>query len=164
MRPHDHDDVQDTIHPRVSPIPPYEGRPTESTGPRYVQAEPIPGTGGDPSRTPWSGWPAGVRPGAMPGRGGVHPDVGAVPLFAPVLLRRKSVLLAGVLGLFFGPLGLLYSSFVGAFLLAGPALLVALIAGGDAMGGIMLMCALWGMWAAHRRNERVRFLEAAYRR
>lgn len=82
----------------------------------------------------------------------------------PVLVPQRSVLLAGVLAFVFGPLGMLYSTIFGAFV-TGFFALVGLIAGAG-LGAVAAwpLCAIWAMWAAHRKNERAKALAAIFGR
>lgn len=95
---------------------------------------------------------------------GAHPYAGPSTqrLFGPtqqVYLGRKSVLLAGLLGLLLGPIGMLYSTFFGALVTGFVTILLAVVTLGHATLFPFPACALWAMWAAFRRNERARAME-----
>lgn len=79
---------------------------------------------------------------------------------APLRLPRKSLLLAGLLGLVLGPLGMIYSTLFGAFVMMGVVFWGAILTGFQALPGLLLWCALWSVWGAHRTNERRRAMEA----
>ncbi len=114
------------------------GGPSDSqSAPRYLRAEPM------PPQSPFGafGFPGPGRPGQ------------------PVRLPRKSLVLAGLLGAALGPLGMLYSTFFGAFIMMGVCFWVVFFAGLSAVPGLMLWCALWALWSAHRKNERRRMME-----
>ena len=95
-----------------------------------------------------------------PARGGACRPRGHRPLTSP----RKSLLLSFVLTFFFGPLGMVYSTIGGALVMGVLVLLVALTTAGAGTGALWPVCIAWGMWSAHRRNERHRRLEEAGRR
>lgn len=76
-----------------------------------------------------------------------------------VRLPRKSLLLAGLLGLTLGPIGMVYSTLFGAFVMMGVVFWGALLTGFNAMPALLLWCALWSVWGAHRTNERRRAME-----
>lgn len=76
-----------------------------------------------------------------------------------VYFGRKSVLLAGLLGLLLGPIGMLYSTFFGAIVTGFVTILLAVVTLGQATLFPFPVCALWAMWAAFRRNERARAME-----
>ena len=158
--------------PRYSaPIPPYQAadeRPGDEgatrSEPRYVRAEPM------PPRSTFSGFPG--FPGAPGRQGGFgttgNPgnvrNPGMPPIFTAtnaqgqVVLPRKSLLLAVVLAGVLGPLGMLYSTFLGAFVLTGVWFWTVLLFQGFAPFAWVWGMA-WALWAAHRKNERRRMME-----
>ena len=138
-RPQPQDTIRSTAY--QAPIPPVEdAQPRQE--PRYLKTEPMPG-----------------RP---PFGGGFGPGFGARPSSAgrPVVLPRKSLLLAGALGLLLGPIGLLYSTFFGAFVMTGVFFWGLLFSGGQLAPALLGLSAVWGVWGAHRTNERRRAVEA----
>lgn len=125
-----------------APIPPLDDTRRRRDEPRHLHTEPL------PPRSPFAGmafpgmWPGG-RPGMQPGmRTGV-----------PLILPRKSLLLASVLAALLGPLGMLYSTFLGAFVMMGVWFWTLLLFGG-AFPFAWVWGILWALWAAHRKNER----------
>ncbi|MDO5710302.1 MAG: hypothetical protein Q4P32_00990 [Micrococcales bacterium] len=154
MDPHTHDRgrtrdsddgrTQDAVRSAAyqAPIPPFEDTAQQSHEPRYVKAEPL------PPRTPFG--PGGPRFGG---------DHGYFSSGQPVTLPRKSLLLAGLLGGLLGPLGMLYSTFFGAFVMTGVFFWGVLFTGGQVAPILLLWSALWSVWAAHRKNERRRAME-----
>ena len=155
-------DPQDTIRGTAytSPIPPLEDPPAPAAagGPRYVRTEPIPSS-------------AHHAAGRASGNGcyGFGGQVGlGLPFPGLVVTRtlggrrpRKSLVLAAVLSLLLGPLGMVYSTFFGAFVMVGVLFWSTLFTGGDALTALWPLCALWAVWAAHCRNRFVRRLETS---
>ena len=137
-----------TIHPESGPQDTVRGeaRTSDGAGARYVRSEPlgpaaggptIPGMRGTPSMsgTPLTGLPLGVR------------------------IPRKSIALAGLLALILGPLGMVYGTFLGAFVMAGAMFWTAILHPAG-LPVLWLLGVAWAMWAAHRRNRRVALFEA----
>ncbi len=75
----------------------------------------------------------------------------AAPPTAPPQ-RRKDLALAVALCFFFGPLGLLYSSPVGAIVLALAAVPICLISFGLGLIGVYLLAIAWAVWAVQKHN------------
>ena len=77
------------------------------------------------------------------------------------MAAAKSPLMATLLGLFFGPIGLIYVTIKGAIIM----FLVNIVVGSLTLGfGLFLtwpICALWGYIAAQKHNERIALLAAS---
>lgn len=164
--------------PRYSaPIPPYQPadeRPHDESGPRseprYVRAEPMPPRSAFPGFPGFSGFPGAPghqgnsgstgNPGnpGSPGHPGMPPIFTATNAQGQVVLPRKSLLLAVLLAGVLGPLGMLYSTFLGAFVLTGVWFWTVLLIQGFAPFAWVWGMA-WALWAAHRKNERRRMME-----
>lgn len=80
--------------------------------------------------------------------------LGAVP-------PRKSLLLSGLLTLFLGPLGMLYTTIFGFLVMAVVFAIVGVFTLGQGLPVVWPLCILWGVWSGHRYNERSRRLHAA---
>lgn len=130
-----------------APIPPYEpsdgpsDTSARSSGPRYVRSEPLP-----------------------PRSGGLGAGAGGPLFFAarpgtPVHLPRTSLLLAVVLAGLLGPLGMLYSTIFGAFVMTAVFFWTLFLAG-HLLPIVWIWGLVWALWAAHRKNERRRMMEA----
>lgn len=74
---------------------------------------------------------------------------------------QKSLLLSGVLTLFLGPLGMIYTTIFGFLVMALMFTVVGILTLGQGLPVIWPLCIIWGMWAGHRYNERQRMLHAA---
>lgn len=134
----------------AAPIPPFgdaDESPQQSSEPRYLRTEPLP---------PRQGFPGMSFPGMQPGAGGARP--GLQPGM-PLVLPRKSLLLAVALAAFLGPLGMLYSTFLGAFVMMGVWFWTLLLFSG-AFPFVWAWGVVWALWAAHRKNDRRRKMEA----
>ncbi len=131
----------------AAPIPPYAtydhptDAPAGSSQPRYLHSEPLP-----------------PRSGAFGAAGGGQLFFGPRP-GAPVHLPRKSLLLAVVLAGLLGPLGMLYSTLFGAFVMTGVYFWTFFLAG-HLLPFVWIWGLVWALWAAHRKNERRRMMEA----
>ncbi len=151
-----------------APIPPYQP-PTDATGgasasgssgssgsqPRYLRTEPMPSPGADRR----SGFGPGVGPAFGPGFGpGFGAGVAATP-GVPLVLPRKSPLLAIALAALLGPLGMLYSTFLGAFVMTGVWFWTLFLFQG-AIPFVWVWGMAWALWGASRTNERRRQVEA----
>ena len=158
--------------PRYSaPIPPYQPadeQPRDEGGPRsqprYVRAEPMPPRSAFPGFPGFSGFPGAPGHQGNSGSAGNPANPGMPPFFTAtnaqgqVVLPRKSLLLAVVLAGVLGPLGMLYSTFLGAFVLTGVWFWTVLLFQGFAPFAWVWGMA-WALWAAHRKNERRRMME-----
>ena len=67
---------------------------------------------------------------------------------------RKSVILALVLTMFLGPLGMLYSTGIGAIIMGVLYLVLGIPTIGYALIVLHPICVIWGTWAAHQDNLR----------
>ncbi|GAB97319.1 hypothetical protein BJY21_002791 [Kineosphaera limosa] len=140
-----------------APIPPVEGQVRDETRadregqPRYIKSEPM------PPRNPFEQMMGGRQaPGGQPG---MPPGLFAMQTGQPVSLGRKSLLLATVLAGVLGPLGMLYSTFLGAFVMTGVWFWTLFLAQ-PAVPFVWIWGMVWALWAAHRKNERRRMVEA----
>ncbi len=66
--------------------------------------------------------------------------------------ERKSVILALVLTVFLGPLGMLYSTGIGAIIMLVLYITLGILTAGFALIVLHPICVIWGVWAAHRYN------------
>ncbi len=136
-----------TSRQRGSTIPPYQPGPP----PPYQDGSRVPPH--QQGQVPPFGVPFRVHVRSF-GTRGPHPDGAPFgPAAGPplVLFGRKSVLLAGLLGLL-GPIGMIYATFIGSLGMAF-LLFVSLLAGGsEAVATLWILCPLWAMLAAYRRN------------
>ncbi|WP_052466462.1 hypothetical protein [Mobilicoccus massiliensis] len=69
---------------------------------------------------------------------------------------RKSLLLSAILTFFLGPLGMIYTTFLGTIVMTGLTLVVAVLTLGHGLPVVWPLCMIWGVWAGHRTNERHR--------
>ena len=67
---------------------------------------------------------------------------------------RKSVILALVLTAFLGPIGMLYSTLIGAIIMGVLYVGLGIPTVGYAIVVLHPICIIWGTWAAHRQNTR----------
>lgn len=70
--------------------------------------------------------------------------------------KRKSLILSGLLTLILGPLGMFYTTVIGAIVMTIVSIPLLIITLGAAWGGIVPISMIWGIWAGHRYNERQR--------
>ena len=75
------------------------------------------------------------------------------------MFRRKSVFLAGVFGLLLGPIGMLYATFFGAFVMGFVTMVLTIVTLGHASLFAFPVCAAWAMSSAYRKNQRVAMVE-----
>ena len=68
--------------------------------------------------------------------------------------NRKSVILALVLTFFFGPIGMLYSTVVGAIVMAVLYVVIGIPTLGWGLAVLHPIAIVWGVWAAHNQNQR----------
>lgn len=73
-----------------------------------------------------------------------------------VIVERKSVLLAFLLTLFFGPLGMLYSTVAGALIMLVISSVLALVTVGLSLFITHPICIIWGCVAASASKRRLR--------
>ena len=66
--------------------------------------------------------------------------------------ERKSVILALVLTVFLGPIGMLYSTGIGAIIMGVLYIVLGILTAGFALIALHPICIIWGVWAAHRDN------------
>ncbi len=66
--------------------------------------------------------------------------------------EKKSVLLALVLCIFLGPIGMLYSTVLGAIIMAILYVALGIPTLGWAIAVLHPIAIIWGVWAAHRQN------------
>lgn len=66
--------------------------------------------------------------------------------------QRKSTILALVLCIFFGPFGMLYSTILGAIVMAVLYLAIGIPTAGIGLAVLHPIAVVWGVWAAHRAN------------
>lgn len=137
-----------------APIPPYEDK-RASDGPRYLPTEPMPGSAtGSRQGSPFgSAFPGMSFPGMQTGNPGVRPGarLGAQPGM-PVVLPRKSPLLAAALAALLGPMGMIYATFLGAFVMMGVWFWTLLLFS-DAFPFVWAWGVGWALLAAHRKNQ-----------
>lgn len=140
-----------TIHPENGPQDTVRGEARTSDGShaRYVRSEPLGPDAGGPTV------------GGVPGMPGMPSTAGTPMGGFPLGLRipRKSVALAGLLALVLGPLGMVYATFLGAFVMAGTVFWTAILHPAG-LPVVWLLGVAWAMWAAYRRNQRVALFEA----
>lgn len=125
--------------PAAPPPPPSPGPQAASLSPAVPQATP----------------PAPPSYQAAP----PPPSYQRVPQAAPPLRPRvqtKSVALAAVLGFFFGPLGMLYSTVVGAAVMFVMCTFVAFVTLGFGLVLMWPICAIWAAVSASATNDRSR--------
>ena len=82
------------------------------------------------------------------------------PVYAPrtqavVALSQKNVGIAILLAIFFGPVGMLYSTILGAVVMFLPCLLIGLLTFGFGWILTIPICALWAAIAASRYNQKL---------
>ncbi len=65
---------------------------------------------------------------------------------------RKSVILSLVLTAFLGPLGMIYSTVLGAIIMGALYLVLGILTAGMALIVLHPICIIWGVWATHRDN------------
>lgn len=142
---------QDTTPSYRAPIPPvgeHDASDQQRSEPRYLKSEPLPnspfsqfgGFGGASTRAPY-----GAQYGA--------------PLGAGLRLPRKSLPMAGVLALLLGPLGMVYSTIFGAFIMTGVIFWTAIFTAFQAVPFVWLFGVFWAVSAAHRRNRMIELVE-----
>ncbi len=68
--------------------------------------------------------------------------------------NRKSVILALVLTVFFGPIGMLYSTLIGAIVMAVLYVAIGIPTLGWGLTVLHPIAIIWGVWAAHNQNLR----------
>lgn len=66
---------------------------------------------------------------------------------------RKSVLLALVLTVFLGPIGMLYSTVIGAIVMAILYIVVGILTAGIGIAFLHPISIIWGVWSAYRANQ-----------
>lgn len=67
--------------------------------------------------------------------------------------QRKSTILALVLCIFLGPIGMLYSTILGAIVMAVLYVAVGIPTLGWGLIPLHAIAIIWGVWAAHRANQ-----------
>ena len=72
-----------------------------------------------------------------------------------IYIERKSVGLALLLTILFGPLGMLYSTVIGALIMLVVTSVLAVLTLGLSFVVTWPVCVLWGCWAAWRTKRRV---------
>ena len=93
--------------------------------------------------------PEAPRPQPVPPR--LQPQVVQQTAPAP-----RSVALAAVLGFFFGPLGMLYSTLVGAVVMFVVCTIVGFVTFGFGLVAMWPLCAIWAAMSASAANNRLR--------
>lgn len=68
--------------------------------------------------------------------------------------KRKSTILALVLCIFLGPIGMLYSTITGAVIMAILYIVLGIMTIGWALTVLHPIAIIWGVWAAHDANRR----------
>ena len=71
------------------------------------------------------------------------------------MANHKSVLLSLVLTFFFGPLGMLYSTVVGAAVMLVLYLAIGIPTLGWGLAALHPIAMIWGAWAAHNANSQL---------
>jgi hypothetical protein len=80
----------------------------------------------------------------------------SLPPIQPVIVARtKSVALSLVLTFFFGPLGMLYSTILGALVMIVLSVPLFIFTFGHGAFLIWPISMIWGAWAAHSYNQRL---------
>jgi uncharacterized membrane protein len=69
------------------------------------------------------------------------------------MAERKSTILALILCLFFGPFGMLYSTIIGAAVMAVLYIVVGILTAGIGIAVLHPIAVIWGTWAAYRSNQ-----------
>ena len=69
------------------------------------------------------------------------------------MAQRKSTILALVLCIFLGPIGMLYSTIPGAIVMAVLYVVVGILTAGIGIAVLHPIAVIWGVWAAHRANQ-----------
>ena len=72
-----------------------------------------------------------------------------------VIANKKSKAIAAILGFFFGPLGLLYSSLLGAAVMFIVSIPILFITAGFGIFITVPACAIWGFIAAANHNSKI---------
>lgn len=125
----------------TSPIPPYRppGTPQDDGHPQAGDHGHI----SPPLEGVVVGGPRTARVG--PGMGyGVRPR----------FVRRKSLLLAGLLAFLFPPIGMLYGTIFGTLVMLFMSIPVAILTAGHGLAALWPICVVWAVWGAHRTNQR----------
>lgn len=136
----------------TSPIPPYQGY---AGAPASGSPAAGPHSAGPHAASPLEGVVVGGpgRPSGTPGLGpGFGSRLGADP--RPRFVRQKSLLLAALLAFVFPPIGMLYSTVFGTFVMILVGLVVAIVTAGQGLAALWPVCVVWAVWAAHRKNQR----------
>lgn len=107
-----------------------------------------------------AGMGLGSGPGAPVHQHGVAPVSiqihNALPPHVVVLGREKNVTVAALAGLFFGPLGMLYSTGLGALVMFLVGLMLIPLTAGTGLLLTAPACAIWAAHAASEHNQRLR--------
>lgn len=74
---------------------------------------------------------------------------------------RKSLVLSLLLTFFLGPLGMFYTTILGALVMLAITTVVAIVTLFQGIPIVWPLCMIWGAWAGHRYNERQRRIYAA---
>ncbi len=69
------------------------------------------------------------------------------------MAQRKSTILALVLTIFLGPIGMLYSTIVGAIVMAILYVAIGIPTAGIGIAVLHPISVIWGVWAAHSANS-----------
>ncbi len=67
--------------------------------------------------------------------------------------QRKSTILALILTIILGPIGMLYSTIFGAIVMAVLYIVLGILTLGWAIVVLHPIAIIWGVWAAHRQNQ-----------
>jgi ABC-type phosphate transport system permease subunit len=78
-----------------------------------------------------------------------------IPIQPVIVARTKSVALSLVLTFFLGPLGMLYSTILGAIVMIVLSVPLFILTLGHAAFLVWPISMIWGAWAAHRYNQRL---------
>ncbi len=71
----------------------------------------------------------------------------------PVYIPQKSMILSLVLTFFFGPLGMLYSTVIGALIMLVAYVVIGILTLGWGIAVLHPIAMAWGAWAVHTHNE-----------
>jgi len=71
----------------------------------------------------------------------------------PVYVPQKSIILSLVLTFFFGPLGMLYSTVIGALIMLVAYVVIGILTLGWGIAVLHPIAMIWGAWAVHTHNE-----------
>jgi hypothetical protein len=71
-----------------------------------------------------------------------------------IYVPQKSMVLSLVLTFFFGPLGMLYSTMIGAIIMLVAYVVIGILTLGWGLAVLHPIAMIWGAWATHEYNQR----------